>query len=528
MTDEHTTRDFYPLRLLLAVAIGIGMYMGSGSLPFPDLANAYPARMVAAITAVTTTCWLTHALPLGAASLLPLVLMPFLGASTMDRVAGKYTHPVIWMFFGGFILALGVERWQLHRRIALGILRHAGIRPSRLVLGFMLGSGFLSMWMNNTSTTLLLFPIATALVHNMTHAKAVSAQGADRFAFALLLSIAYGASIGGMGTPIGTAPNLLFLANYTPFEAAGAPPVTFMMWMMIGIPLVGLMLPITWWLLTHVMAQQEAGDPMAHAIIEAEAKALPPMDHAERRMLAMFVMAAVLWITRRDIPLGGLGTLPGWWHMLPITHPESVGDAAVGMLVALLMFVIPSGRKPGEALMNWQHAKHLPWDILFLIGGGIAIADGFAETGLSQTLGIVLSGWAKQLPPFALIVSVCAMMTFLSEVTSNAAITALMLPIVASTSVALGLDPRVLMLPATWAASCGFMLPIATPPNAIVYASGRISMGGMARAGFLVNVLGIVLISCITWFLLIPAWGIVLDQAPAWLQQAVQQNPGPP
>lgn len=516
-------REYHPYRLALGILLAALVFLLTGLLPFPAEVDPYRARMAAAVTAFVATCWLSGSLPLGAASLLPLPLLSMLGVLPLSvdgsgyGSATSYAHPILWMFFGGFTLALGIERWGLHKRIALTIISKFGMEPSRLVLGFMVASAFLSMWLMNTSTTLMLLPIAMALVNNMVSSGALSEEGQHDFAFALLLGIAYASSIGGVGTPIGTAPNAIYLSNYAPLEDAGAPRMTFLLWMATTLPLVVIMLPLVWLLITKVLAHPGKTQAGAREVLAKEAAALPPMSKAERGMLFLFVLAALLWTTRRDVNLGELGTLPGWWRLMPVPSADWIGDGAVAMVVSLLGFVLPSGRKPGEALMNWDTLKKLPWDILFLLGGGIAIAEAFRQSGLALTVGHALEPVLANASPLLAVILVCLVMTFLTEVTSNTAMTSLLLPILLAASTAAGIDPRLLMLPATLSASCAFMLPVATPPNAVVFSSGWIPMGRMARVGVYINLLGVALITLLMWTVAKPLLGISTEGAPSWL-----------
>lgn len=506
--------SFKPKLFPLALLAGASAYLLTGALPFDG--DPYRGQMAAGITALVAVCWLSNVIALGAASLLPLGLMPLFGVLDIQEASSAYAHPVIWMFFGGFILALGIERWGLHRRIALNIVIRIGAEPTRLVLGFAIAAAALSMWLNNTAMTLLLLPIATALIDSMERAQGVTGTNAKNFAFSLLIAIAYACSIGGIATPIGTAPNAMLLSNYAAYEEAGAPPLTFPIWMSSGVPLVALMIPIVWLLLTRVLAPVTGENPRAREILENEARSLPPMSVPERRMGLVFLAAALLWTFRRDIDLGTLGSIPGWWRLFPVGDAESMGDATVAALVAVTSFVIPAGDRRSDALMNWETARRLPWDILFLIGGGIAIAKSFSSTGLALALGESIQPILQAMPTLGMVLTVCFAMTFLTEVTSNTAMTALMLPVLGGTALALDVDPRLLMVPATFSASCAFMLPIATPPNAIVFSSGRISMVRMARVGFVINLIGVALITLTVWLLSVPVMGISLDAAPAW------------
>ena len=517
MTDKPR-ENVYHWRLLLALGIGAAMFWLAGMLHYTDPEKIYPSRMAAGVTGFVAACWLSSALPMAAASLMPLCLMPLLGVIPISKSATSYAHPILWMFFGGFVLALGIERWGLHKRIALGIIQRFGTKPSRLILGFMCASAFLSMWLNNTSTTLMLLPIALALVSSMSAAGAMHIDQEKNFAFTLLLGVAYAASIGGTGTPIGTAPNALYLSNYASFEKAGAPPMTFLNWLIVVVPLVVVMIPLVWILLTKVLAPVGQSHPQAEAVLAQQALALPTISRSEKRMLALFLLAALLWTTRRDLDLGEFGTIPGWWNLLPVPDARYLGDGSVAVFVALLSFIVPSGKRRGQALMNWETARHLPWDILLLIGGGIAIAESFKHTGLAAAVGSTLQPVVATLPPIAQILLIAGVMTFLTEVTSNTAMTSLMLPILSAASVAAGTDPRILMFPAALSASCAFMLPISTPPNAIVFSSGRIPMARMARTGVLINFLGIVLITLLMWTLARPVLQITMTQCPPWVR----------
>lgn len=511
VTSESSPADFKPRIFPFAVAASLAAYVLAGLLPLE--ASASRAQSAAAITAFVAVSWLSSMIPLGAASLLPLALMPLFGVLPIDQASAAYAHPVIWMFFGGFILALGIERWELHRRIALTIITRLGTNPSRLILGFGVAAATLSMWLNNTSTTLLLLPIATALIDSIEKA---STERSANFAFALLVMIAYACSIGGVGTPIGTAPNAIFLSNYASYEAAGAPPMNFALWMATGLPVVAAMVLMIWWVLTRVLAPVGPIDPKAQNVLDNEARKLPAMSVPERRMGWVFLLAALLWSTRRDIDLGTVGVLPGWWRLFPVEQAQAIGDAAAAAFVCVLAFFIPAGGGHRGALMTWETAKRMPWEILFLVGGGIAIAQSFAETGLALALGTIIQPLLGQMGPIGMILTVCIAMTFLTEITSNTAMTALLLPVLSGTAVAIDVDPRLLLIPATFSASCAFMLPVATPPNAIVFASGRIPMARMARAGFVINLVGIALVTVIVYFITVPTMGITVGRAEDW------------
>ncbi len=512
----ETKRDARPGVLLLGLAIACAVYFLAGKLPFPEDVSSYRARMAAAVTALTATCWLGNAMGVGMASLIPLALLPLLGVLPVAKSATAYSHPILWLFFGGFVLALGVERWGLHRRIALRIISILGVKPNRLILGFMVAGAFLSMWLSNTATTLLLFPIAMAMVQNLRRADVVDARSERNFGFVLLLGIAFGCSVGGIGTPIGTSPNALFLSTYSGFVDKGAPAIGFLQWMIIALPVTLLMVPLIWLFLTRMVSRVPEGNSESKKMLDREVRALPPMTSAEFRMAGLFVLAALLWTTRQDFQLSEGFTFPGWWRLLPVETPKDIGDGAVAVFISVIAFVVPSGLKKGQALMNWEHAVKMPWDILLLLGGGILIARSFQESGLSDSIGLAMRPVVEDLHPLVMIFFVCSLVTFFTEVTSNTAMVSLFLPILMSVALAGNIDPRLLMIPATFSASCAFMLPIATPPNAIVYASGMIPMARMARVGFVINLMGIVVVTLVTWFVAVIVLGVQTSGAPEW------------
>lgn len=499
--------------LLLGVALGALAFWLAGRL-FPAGVDAYPARMALAITVLTATCWLTQCLPLAVASLIPLALLPLCKVQTIQSVAPAYAHPILWLFFGGFVLALAIQRWNLHRRIALGIIVRVGLRPRRLVLGFMLAGLFLSMWISNTGTSLMLLPIGMALIDRMGSGRMLDAEAMPRFGAALMLGIAYGCSVGGTATPIGTGPNLLFLSQYESLEQVGAPPITFFDWMVMFVPFAILLGLLIWGILVFWLHRLPAGSPEAGDVIREELRKMGRMTSAERRVLILFGVAVLLWVTRRGGWAGLLGleeTVPGGTRII-----EYTADGTVALLVAICAFVVPSAGRHSPPLMDWTTARRLPWEILILLGGGIAIADAFGETGLSKALGGLLRPAVETLPPVLAVALIVLLVTFLTEVTSNTATTALMLPLLMSMARASEQDPRMFMLPAAIAASCAFMLPIATPPNAVVFASGRVSMAQMARCGVLLNVVSVVVITLWAWVWLFPLLGLDPSAAPRW------------
>lgn len=501
-------------------AIGLSMVLAPALAAMPS-----DARRALAVTVLMAIWWISIAIPIPATSLLPLVLFPLLGVMDSGATAAAYTNNNIFLFMGGFILALGVQRWGLHRRIALHIVHAIGTNPSRMVLGFMLATAFLSMWISNTATALMMLPIAMAVIASLDTLGNEPTGGG--FAPALLLGVAYSASIGGLATPIGTPPNISFL-RIQEIVYPNAPPIPFGRWTLAVLPLVAVFLPLAWLLLTRLFGRLDRSDGQRAAragaeIIRTELAGLGRMDRSERRMLWLFASTAVLWITRADLDLGGVA-IPGWAGLVErwVGAPFAAGnlhDATVAMAMAIAAFLIPGEPDPTgkpRALMDWETAVKLPWGILLLFGGGFALAGAFLETGLSQHLGEQFASRVTGIHPLLLVGATCLLLTFLTEVTSNTATTEVMLPVLAGAAGAMAIHPLLLMLPATLSASCAFMLPIATPPNAIIFGSGQIEMRQMVRAGILLNLLGVVLISLFFYFVSAPLLGIDLAAVPIW------------
>ena len=511
-----------PLLLLLGLLVAIALWAVGHQLPFARAEHREPGCRALAVTAFVCFCWLTDAMPLAASSLIPLAFFPLLGVAPTRDIAPGYSDPVLYLFFGGFALAIGMQRWGLHRRLALRVILWIGTSPRRLVLGFMCASAFISTFTNNTATTLMLFPIAAAAVENLESARGFGDQrDRDHFALNVMLGIAFGCSIGGTATPIGTAPNALFFLQFAPYVEHGAPNPTFVHWTLCFLPLTLVFVPLMWLLFVRVLAPVGRGDAAAGARLREQALALPPMNPGEKRMLLLFLIAVGLWMTREDLDLGEWGRVPGWWNLLRPLGIDNAGymaEGSVGVLVAILAFLIPVDRRRGEFLLDWQSAKTMPWDVLLLLGGGMAIARAFDQSGLSKALANLLQPVIGSSSPFVLVVAVCALMVLLTEFTSNTAITSLMLPVLKSAALTAQVDPRLLMLPATVAASLGFMMPAGTPPNAIVFATGLVPLRKMMWLGLWMDLLGIVLLALTVWFLVIPIMGVSITGCPAWAQ----------
>ncbi|HED66249.1 MAG TPA: SLC13/DASS family transporter [Planctomycetes bacterium] len=510
------------------VGLVLGPALFLAILIAPGLSLDATQRRVAAITAWTATWWLTACVPVAAASLLPAALFPLFGVMGARDVAPKYMQDLVFLFLGAFVIALGLERWNVHRRIALAILARVGTRPRSLVLGFMIASAFLSFWINNTSTTLLMLPIGVAVVESVSGDES---RARDPFAISLLLGMAYSSSVGGMATPVGTAPNQVFLGQLAE-RYPGAPDFSFGKWMLAWTPLVLLYLPMAWLLLTRVVLRVPDRGGQGVEVIRAERERLGPMGRAEKRMATVFCVTAFLWVTRADLDLGIL-RIPGWVHLV---LPASIGapskfvtDATVAATMAVLCFLVPADRPGGPALMDWETAKKMPWEVLLLIGSGFAIAGAFQVSGLDTAFGKSLGPLLEGHSSWVVVGSVVILMAALTEITSNTATTVVLLPVFGQAAVAAGQSPLLFMAPATIAASAAFMLPVATPPNAVVFASRRIPAGVMARVGFFMNVLLAVLILCVFQFLGRRVLGIE-DGLPDWArpvpEASAPQAPG--
>lgn len=440
---------------LAAVATGSAVAALEGMTP--------DAGLVAGITLLTALWWIFEPIPIPVTSLLPLSLLPLLGILTPGQVGEAVGSPLILLLMGGFMLSTAMARSGAHRRLALNAVRAFGGSGGRaLVFGFTAVSAGLSMWISNTATVLMLLPIVLAILEKTDD---------HRLQRGLLLGIAYGGSVGGIGTPVGTPPNLIFMRVYQ--DTTGTE-VSFLDWMGFGVPVVLVLVPIVaLWLTRRVTGKESIEIPESG-----------PWRAEEVRTLAVFALTALAWITRTD-PFGGWSGLLG----LP-----GANDASVAMLAVVLMCLVPDGK--GGRLLDWETASRIPWGILLLFGSGIAIARAFGESGISQALGEGLAG-LRSLPPWLLVALICTMVTYLTEVTSNTATAALLMPILAAAGVAAGVDPRLLMAPAAMTASCAFMLPVATGPNAVVFSSGRLSIGEMAREGMVLNVIAIVVITAV-------------------------------
>jgi sodium-dependent dicarboxylate transporter 2/3/5 len=462
---------------------------------FPGL--SYEAKAVLASTIWIATWWTTEAIPIPATSLLPIILFPLTGAYEMKEVTASYGDGTIFLFMGGFIVALAMERWNLHKRIALHIISWVGTDTDRIILGSMVATGFLSMWISNTATAMMMMPIGLAIIYQLSDTlkdspEIKTAPGEFPFGTALMLGIAYAASIGGLGTLIGTPPNAILAAQVQKLYDVE---ISFASWMAIGVPLVIILLALTWLYLVKIAFPMKVKDiPGGKEIISREIESLGKMSFEEKSVLAVFVLTALAWITR-DFILEDI--IPG------------IDDTLIAIVAAVVLFLLPAKSGKSTSLMDWDTAKKLPWGVLLLFGGGLAIAGGFKDSGLTTWLGEQLTS-LKGISYLLILTLVVTLVIFLTEITSNTATATMMMPIMASFAAALAVHPYGLMIGAALAASCAFMLPVATPPNAVVFSSGYIKIGQMVKAGFWLNIISIVFIVLIIYLLLPVTWGIDL------------------
>lgn len=444
------------------------------------------ALAIMASTAWVAVWWISEAIPIAATALLPIVLFPLTGGLEIATTTTAYSHPLIYLFLGGLILAIAIERWNLHRRIALTIVRAIGHSSSRIILGFMTATAFLSMWISNTATTLLMMPIGLAVIH---HRMDNTNHEGKKFGKALMLGIAYSASIGGMATLIGTPPNLVFSGVVKQLYQTE---INFVDWMLFALPITLLLLGICWKYLTTIAFRFSSGPEVAaEAEIDQQINKLGVMQPEEKRVAIIFFAMAFCWITRT-------------WLINPLL--PVLNDTIIAVAGALMLFIIPA-ESSGGRLLQWEDLQRLPWGILLVFGAGFAIAAGFRDSGLAQWFGLQLQA-LKGLPFIIMVLAVVAMINFLTEVTSNVSTATIMLPILAALAEAINVHPYNLMVAACLAASCAFMLPVATPPNAIVFGSGQLQIRDMVRAGLRMNIITIVILTVAVYYLLPLIWGL--------------------
>ncbi|MBW7997337.1 MAG: DASS family sodium-coupled anion symporter [Candidatus Glassbacteria bacterium] len=505
------------LRPTVGLVLGPLLFVLLLCLPTPQGLEPEAMRM-AAVAALMAVWWITEAIPIPATALLPLPLFPLLGIMAARATPLSYADRMIYLFFGGFTIAIAMQKVGLHRRMALHIIRAIGSSPSRLLLGFMVASSFLSMWISNTATAMMMLPIGMAVVLQMsdTGDSVTDEQFRRSFGLVLMLGIAYAASIGGIGTLVGTPPNIV-MAGFVKQLFPDAPEINFLQWMLLGLPVVVTFVPIVWLYLVrrgcgvHLRELGGADNRSGAAYIAEQIRKLGRMRWGEKAVLTVFALTALGWIFRKPINLG-FYSIWGLTEAFPL-----IDDSTVAMTMGLSLFLIPTGRGSGQRfLLDWKTVNEgMPWGLLILYGGGFALARGMEATGLALWLGGQLT-WLGSMPVPVMILATCLMVTFLTEITSNTATTTMLIPVLATAAVAMGTHPYLLMIPATISASCAFMLPVATPTNAVVFGSGWVRIPEMARAGLWLNFIGVALVTVIVYTVGLAVFDINPGVVPEW------------
>ena len=448
---------------------GSVLFFGSLFSPPPPGLSA-EAWYTASVALLMAVWWITEAIPVYATGLLPIVFFPLLGVSTIDETASPYASPLVFLFLGGFMIALAMQRWGLHKRISINLLFFVGTRPSNLVGGIMLTTAFLSMWVSNTATAMMMLPIALSILSIL---DSIDEKEFLRLSTALILAVAYGANVGGLSTLVGTPTNAL-LAAY--FDEIYGVTISFLDWILLGLPISVMLLLVIWLTLTKVLfPMKNLNLQNVEGYLKDSKESLGNLSQGEIITACAFLVCAGLWILR---PL-----IDSWITWLKLT------DAGIAITVALLLFIIPSG-KSKEPILNWEWASRLPWGVVFLFGGGLSLASSMSSSGLSEWIGQGISEWGELNIVIVLLI-IISLVVFLTEITSNTATMATLLPVISAIAVSMSEEPLLFCVPATLAASCAFMLPSATPPNAIVFGSGYITIPQMARAGILLNIISI-------------------------------------
>ena len=486
--------ELLPRRALVGFSLGPAVFLLLLLLP-PPSGMTMEAWRTAAVGILMAVWWISEAIPIPVTALLPLVLFPVLGVASIGEATAPFANPVVFLSMGGFLIALAMQRWNLHRRVALHVIAVVGTRPVAVIGGFMVASALLSMWVSNTATAVMMLPIGMsviALLGRTTEGTGilttVELARTDNFPVALMLGIAYACTIGGLATIIGTPPNA-FLAAFM-LETYGVQ-IGFDRWMLLGVPMMLAGLPVAWIVLTRWI-YPVSDEPIegAQDLVNDQLASLGPISRGERMVALVFGFAALSWISQRLL----VQVIPG------------ISDAGIAITAAFLLFVLPVNLRAGQFLMNWEWARKVPWGVLILFGGGLSLASAVASTGLADWIGVSMAG----LEAFQLIVIVFVVVVvtvFLTELTSNVATAAAFLPVLASLAVGMGMDPLLLVVPAALASSCAFMLPVATPPNAIIYGSGAVTIPQMARAGLVLNVIFVGLVSLLGYTLVLVVFG---------------------
>lgn len=490
----------------IGVGAGIVLFLLTLYGPTPEGMNEATQR-TAAVAVLMATWWLTEAVHIAVTSLLPVALFPLLGILSAEDAATPYANHIVFLYIGGFIVALAMERCNLHKRLALQTIRRVGTQPSRLVLGFMVATTFVSMWISNTATTMMMLPIALAVIDQLAGLSEVEGksdpatqqQVKRSFSVVLLLGIAYSASVGGVGTIIGSPTNVAFL-GFLSETYPDMPEIAFVDWMMLTMPIVILFTPLSWAYLCRFAGDLPLSKIRFHGssdVIEGELQRLGPMRYEEKVVTVVASATALLWIFRNPIEAGSV-TVPGWSQLF--ANADLMQDSTVAMVMAMLLFLLPSGNQ-GQRLMDWETvSRGMPWGIVFLFGGGFALADAISASGLADWIGAEMSV-LDGLPGWLLVLISCLIAVSLTELTSNVATVLMLSPIIAATAAQIGVEPYLMLIPSAIMASFAFMLPVATPPNAIVFSAGTITIGRMFRVGAALDFIALLIVPAMIYWL---------------------------
>ncbi|NVK83231.1 MAG: DASS family sodium-coupled anion symporter [Cytophagia bacterium] len=479
-------------RRLISLILGPLVFMLLETIGGPESMPENAFHLLA-MTIWIAIWWVTEAIPIAVTALLPIVLFPVFNVMDLASTTAAFGHKYVFLYVGGFVIAIAIEKWNLHKRIALTIINAIGTNMVNIILGFMLATAFLSMWISNTATSVMMLPIGMAIVSQLNDSALVEKRISDMFGKALMLAIAYSASIGGMATLIGTPPNLVLVGVV---EETYGVEISFFQWFQFGLPVSVILLFACWKYLTKYAFKLKTHEfPGGRKEISLLLKELGKLGREEKYVLIVFVITAFCWISRSFL----------LQKLIP-----SLDDTIIAIVAAIVLFILPSSKK-GERIINWEEAVKMPWGIILLFGGGMALAEAFGSTGLALWLGSQIS-MVDGIAMILVILILVATVNFLTELTSNLATTAMLLPILAPMAIAFNMNPYMLMVSATLAASCAFMLPVATPPNAVVFGSGYLRIPDMMRAGVWMNIISIFFITLMIYFLLPAIWNIVPDQ----------------
>ncbi len=483
---------------------------------FTDLEPGRPeVTRTLAVALLMAIWWVSEAIPLAVTALVPLVLFPFLGVLDGKEVSSTYFNYIIFVYLGGFVVALAMEKWNLHKRIALKILMMVGMSPGRILLGFMLATAFLSMWISNTASTMMMIPIVMSIIASLE--ENMTLKGVGHYSTGLFLAIAYSASIGGIATLVGSPTNLVFPRILT-LMYPGAPEISFANWFFFALPVTVLMLIAILVVIYLIYRPRESWEAIDKNHFRIKYRELGRASFEERTVLIVFLTLAFMWIFRAGIKFDKF-TIPGWSSIFGT--PAYINDGTVAMIAAIILFILPARDRKGSRIMDWETSKRLPWNIVLLFGGGFALALGFQSSGLALWFGEQLD-FTRNIHPYLILLAVITLMSFLTELTSNVASTQMLLPVFASLAVSSGNNPILLMIPATIASSLAFMLPTATPPNAIIFGTERLQIKTMVRTGFILNMIGILVVLLVTWILGERVLGIELGIFPDWVNPTLK------